>query len=322
MPALLEKALKEFLACPVCRSRLEWGPERRSLRCSGCAAETQLVEGIPVFAQGSPGPQEEEKRFRDDAAQKQLRLDSQDLLAVVGRHHCLPVMRERAQSFRGRFSSQEWILDVGTGYAWPWKGTADGPPVVGIDFSLGNLLLARKLLGQADSVLLLCADAARLPIADGTVSGVWSAQAFQHFPDPTFRQAQEELDRVLKKEFRLEFHHLNPALLVRVLCRMRGKRLHRRGRCGPFETYRLSLSEWRSRWASFRKGQLEISTGYSELFFHPELGVEPWVYPAGLERLLVSRIPALAGNIARQGVLRIENRKNDQKPHELETVLR
>ncbi len=304
--SLLETALKGILACPECRGQLALVPTGKSLRCGGCAAETPLVEGIPVFTRGDPGPQEEEKRFRDAAAKNQLGLPGPDLLETAGRHHCLPVMAAHARSFRKRFSERDWILDIGTGYAWPWREVTEAPWVIGIDFSLGNLLLAKRLLEGSDTVLLLCADAARLPLAAGTMAGAWSAQAFQHFPDPIFRQAQKELDRVLRKDFLLEFHHLHPALLYRVLCKLRGKPLHRRGRCGPFETNRLSLAEWRSRWSSFRQERSKVSCGYSELFFHPELGMRPHPYPLGLERMLTARVPALAGMIARQGVLRVE----------------
>ena len=303
---LLKNALQEILACPECRSRLDLNPTGESLRCIGCASEFPMVEGIPNFMRRSSGPQEEEKRFRNAAANDQLRRGTQDLLGVAGRHHCLSVMAAHTRSFRKQFSMNKWLLDIGTGYAWPWMDDSEGAPILAIDISMGNLLLAKRLLGESSSVVLLCADAARLPLADGTISGVWSAQTFQHFPEPTFRQAQGELDRVLKEVFLLEFHHLHPAPLYRILCRLRGRQLHLKGRCGPFETNRFSLFEWRARWAGFREGQPEISCAYSELFFHPEMGLRPRPYPVGLERWIVSHVPALAGMIARQGVLRVE----------------
>ena len=303
---MIPKLFFEVLACPKCRGRFVTGSSGESLSCVGCAAEFPITEGIPDFTQRGSHPQEEERRFRDEAAQKQMNQAAQDLLQAAGRHHCLPAMEERARSFRRRFSNQEWLLDIGTGYAWPWRQDLEGASVIAIDLSMGNLLLAKRLLGESRSVLLLCADAARLPLANGAISGVWSTQAFQHFPEPTFRQTQRELDRVLGPEFKMEFHHLHPAALYQGLWKLCGKRLHLRGRSGPFETNRLSLAEWRSRWASFRDGRFQISCGYSELFFHPELGFRPRPYPLRLERLLTSRVPVLAGVIARQGVLRVE----------------
>ena len=265
-----------------------------------------MVDGIPFFTHRSPGLQEEEKRFRNAAADLQLRQGSQDLLGVAGRHHCLPIMGDHARSFRRRFPTQEWLLDIGTGYAWPWKNASEGAAILAVDISMGNLLLAKRLLGESGSVLLLCADAAHLPVSGKAVSGIWSVQAFQHFPKPVFRQAQRELDRILKKEFLMEFHHLHPAALYQLIWRLRGKKLPLRGRSGPFETNRLSLPEWQARWAGFREGRPEISCAYSELFFHPELGLRPRPYPLALERWLASRAPTLAGIIARQGFLRVE----------------
>ena len=301
----LERALQELLACPECRGELARDSE--TLRCAACSARFPLVEGIPVFTGEKAGSQQEEERsFRDDAAGKELRRTPRELMETAGLHHCLPVMGEHARRFRGRFSKREWILDVGAGYAWPWAGMGDGAGVIGLDFSLGNLRLARRLAGEREDLLLICADASRLPLKEGVISGLWSAQAFQHFPEPVFEKARRELDRVFKKEFRMELHHLHPAPLYRLLYRLRGKHLHRKGRAGPFETCRLTPAEWKSKWSSLRGGRLEIRSGYSELFFHPELGLRPRPYAAGLEQWIASRLPALAGLIARQGVLRVE----------------
>lgn len=304
--ALLDAALKEILVCPDCRGTLARKPEAEALICASCAAEYPIREGVPVFTREFPDLQEEERRFRDRAAEEQLRQAGQDLRAVAGEHHCVPPMQENAGVFRSRFSRNDWILDIGTGYAWPWAGAAGGPRVVGIDLSLGNLLLAKRLLGESAPVLLLCADAARLPLREGVIAGAWSVQAFQLLPEPVFKKMQQELDRVLKEDFLLESHHLHPAPMYRLLYRLRGRRLHRRGRAGHMETNRLSLQEWREQWASFRNGKPRISFGYSELFFHPEMRIRPRPYPVGLERWLASRLPGLASLFARQGILRVE----------------
>lgn len=309
---LLELALEQVLACPACQGRLALETSGEFLHCDGCGSQTPLVEGIPVFSPAGLGPEDpqaEEIRFRDRLAKEELSRATPDLLEGVGKHHCVSVMKTYAHRFRNRFSANDWLLDIGTGYAWPWKSAGPGPLIVGIDLSLGNLLLAKKLLGRSPHpVLLVCANASRLPLADRSFSGLWSVQAFQLFPEPVFQRVQAELDRVLRKEFRMELHHLHPAPFYRLLYRLRGKRLHRRGRAGPFETNRLLPEEWIRRWDSFRGGRFKVSTGYSELFFHPELGVRPRPYPSGLERFLCLRAPAFASLFARQGCLRFENR--------------
>lgn len=263
---------------------------------------------MDLAVSASTAPQAEERVFRDRAAGEQLKKQAPDLLKVAQHHHA-PVMQEYAGSFRLRFSETERILDIGIGYAWHWKKAGPGPSVIGIDLSLGNLLLAKQLLGKdSPRVFLVCADAAHLPFSDGSIDGVWSVQAFQHFPESVFHRVQIELDRVLKKRFQMELHHLHPALLYRILCRLLGRRLHRRGRLGPFETHRLFLSEWLERWASFRGGSFQASTGYSELFFHPELRWRPRPYPSRLELFLSRCAPGLAALFARQGVLRLDDR--------------
>ncbi len=323
---LLEAALTEVLACPDCQARLVLEAAGKSLRCGSCGSTTPLVEGIPVFASSGPGPeglQAEEMAFRNQAASEQLRNDTADLLSVAGKHHSVPLMGRYAHHFRSHFSAGDWLLDIGTGYSWHWKNAEPGPRVIGIDLSLGNLLLAQRLLAdQPRCVLLICADASRLPLANGSLAGAWSVQAFQLFPEPIFQQVQRELDRVLRKDFMMELHHLHPALLYRFLCRLRGRTLHRRGRHGPFETNRLLLAEWLQRWASFREGRLEASSGYSELFFHPELGVRPRPYPSGLERFLVQHAPGFSSLFARQGYLRLKNRSCRNRSNALEAISR
>ena len=308
--ALLDAALKGVLACPRCHGQLAKDSTARGLRCLGCQAGTVLVDGIPVFTGDQRGLQVEEKAFRDRAASQVQGRGAVDLLNIVSRHHCVPLMGGYARKFRGRFSAWEWLLDIGTGYAWHWKDApVSGARVIGIDMSLGNLLLARRLFGESSRcALLICADASRLPLAKGSIAGVWSVQAFQHFPEETFQQAQQELDRVLQKDFRMEFHHLNPALCYRLLYRLQGRRMPLKGRSGPFVTNRLSASEWEGRWNSFRGGQFDMFHGYSELFFHPELWIRPRPYPLGFERFLTRYALRVSSSFARQVILRLETR--------------
>ncbi len=176
---------------------------------------------------------------------------------------------------------------------------------MGIDLSLGNLQLARRLLGATDRVALVCADAAALPLRRASVAGIWSVQTFQHMPDAVFERAKTELDRTLRDDFQMEISNLNPGLLQRVLYRLAGRRLHRRGRVGEMELTRRTGREWIRAWSDLRPGRSVVSSGYSELFFHPELRLRPHRYPLWAERIL-ARIPAVARLIARQVDVRID----------------
>ena len=303
---LLTQAVKEALGCPRCHGLLEPEVDESALGCPRCGLRYPVVEGIPVFLSRDPSGQEQERRFRDAAAAAQDGNDAVGLLRAVGRYHCRPMMGSYARRFRASFGLEEWMLDLGIGYGWPWVHGLQGARVIGVDISLGNLRLARRLLaGRGSRVLLVCASAAALPLRAATVAGVWSVQVLQHMPAVVLRAACAELDRVVQEDFRMELHNLNPTPLYRFLCRLLGRRFHTRGSVGPWETNRLTGGEWLDELRTVRSGRFRASTGYSELFFHPELHLGLRPYPVRLERRLARRFPSLGRAIARQVCLRI-----------------
>ena len=275
--------------------------------CLACDADYPVHDGIPVFLKSGSSGQENERNFRDRHAAAQAGRDERALLDIVARHHSIPVMRERAAAFHAGLGASEWLADIGVGYGWHWTRVKAGARILGIDLSLGNLRLAKRLLHDSDRVALVCADAGALPVRSGAVSGIWSVQTFQHFPDHLLRRALGEIERVLGPKSVIEIYGLNPALLHRILYRVAGKRLHQRGRVGEMELNRLSAREFKAAWHGFRGGASRISTGYSELFFHPDLGFCPAHYPVKLERLLAEKAPGLAALFARQVQVRIES---------------
>lgn len=307
---MLRSVVEDVLCCPRCRGKLALEANGRTLTCQRCAAAYPIHDGIPVFLPDGPVIQERERRFRDALAAKQAHGNGgSELLDAVARHHCLPVMQQRAERFRAEFTPQEWMLDLGVGYGWYWTRRGEGARILGMDFSLGNLTLARRLLGEdREDVVLVCADAAALPLRDHTMTGLWSVQAFQHFPDEVLRAVLQELERVLKAACVIEAYNLQPAALHRLLCRLLGKRVHDRWRLGEMELNRLTVREWSDVWRTFRGGRPQIRAGYSELFFHPDLRLCPRRYPMRLEAALAGYAPALASLIARQAQVRIEAR--------------
>jgi uncharacterized protein YbaR (Trm112 family)/2-polyprenyl-3-methyl-5-hydroxy-6-metoxy-1,4-benzoquinol methylase len=307
MTGALARALEETLCCPRCYGPLS-STDGEGISCSSCGATYPVHEGIPLLLLSGPGGQEPERRFRDEFAARCLDLDRDRLLEIVAQHHCVPVMLDRARAFRARVPAGAWILDLGVGWGWHWMGAVAGASVLGIDMSLGNLRVARRLLESDDvPVALVCADAAALPIRPGTVSGVWSVQTLQHLPDAAFSRAKQELDRVLSKEGLMEVHNLNAPWSHRLLYRVVGRRLHRSGPRGRMELRRSSVRETRAAWRDFRPGRVRISLGPSELFFHPELGLRPRPYPKALERLIATRLPRPAGWFARQVWVSVES---------------
>lgn len=297
----LRSALHSLLVCTICRGELAAEDGLHQLRCGRCGRTFPVVDGIPVFVNDEAVLQDEERRFRDAVSAEHIRLGTQELRDVIAQHHCLPVMRDLAGRFRAGFVSQDWILDIGVGYGWHWQDSSPGARVLGIDLCLGNLQVARRLLGPGQQqVVLVCVDAASLPIRERSIAGLWSVQAFQHFPAPVLRDVLKELDRVLDESFAIEIHNLNPAWLLRAVYRLFGKRLHRGGKTAHMELNRLSADEWNAVWQQFKRGKADISCGYSELFFHPDLRLRPRRYPVKLEQALAAHAPGVAALFARQ----------------------
>ena len=126
-------------------------------------------------------------------------------------------MQRRAGNFRGGFLSNCVIWDVGGGWSWHWRNTT-GFIVFLIDFSLENLLVAKRLLSEANCVVLIWGKASHLPIRSPTISGVWSAHTTQFFPHPVIELFLSELRCVLQPEyFRLKIYNVNQNWLRRLL---------------------------------------------------------------------------------------------------------
>jgi SAM-dependent methyltransferase len=304
---VLDAALREVFVCPRCGGSLRLAESNEEAKCEQCLASWPIEDGILHLMAGETAGQESEKELRE-RIMKEHPPEKEQILKVVGKHHCFKVMYERARRFREMFESDEWILDIGCGTGWYWRGSAGGRLILS-DFSLESLRIARLVLGDTVPAVFLWADAQRLPIRGKAICGVWSIQVFQHFPAAVLQRVQAELERVLRDDFMIEIYNLNPAWLHKAIYRLTGRRLHCRGRLGDFELNRLSNNEWRTIWQAFRAEDTKITGGYSELFFHPDFHLF-WSqgYPSGLERVLTDNLPWLASIFARQGQLRISAR--------------
>ena len=296
---LLAEALAEVLVCPLCHGDLNMDFPGERISCQSCGRKYPLEDGIPILLPELNVAQQEERKFRDELAKEWYHWDKDNLSKVVAKHHCLPVMKDRADRFRSQLSEHDWILDVGIGFGWHWAGNKIGGKIIGIDFCYGNLKIAQKMLSVEDRVCLVCADATHLPVKNNSISGCWSVQTFQHFPENVLKLAKGELQRVLKRQFLMEVYDLNPALLLRIIYRLFGHQLHISGKTGSMELYRRSAAELRKLWQFLVNETVKVDIGYSELFFHPDLRVKPNPYPMAIERL-VAKFPGFASLFARQ----------------------
>lgn len=306
--SLLNEALKQILACPKCRGRLE--VSTAGLACPNCGAEYRIKDGILCFFDvGEDDRQSGERAIRDNYMSRFEQEEARAIIKNVSLHHCLSVMGGRAQEFRKMFSEEDWILDLGSGSGWCWSRTNGGALVL-VDFSLASLKAAQRLLRPEDRALLVWADARALPFRDRTIAGVWSVQVFQHFPVDVYDAVKTELDRVLSQPFVVEIYNLNASWVHEKIYGILGKTFHRRGKLGEMELNRLSLMEHTETWKEFRHST-RITGGYSELFFHPDFRFRPWFYPARLERLLAKWLPGIASLFARQLHIRIDGRNQE-----------
>lgn len=307
---ILAEALDTLLACPVCHGMLKCdGSGDSEIRCLTCERRYPINDGIPVLFGVSGGAQRDEQTFRNTLATAQLNDSQEALVRAATRYHCESVMRKRAGTFCAQFGANRWVLDLGVGYGWHWVGAPGPAKIIGLDMSVESLRLAKKVLAaDRDRVLLVCSDAAALPIRDQRIAGVWSVQVFQHFPNEVLLAVQEELDRVLSSEFAIEIHNLNPAALYRLAYFIVGKVFPVRGKTGPMERNCYTMKEWYGLWRGFRPEDVEMSGGYSELFFHPDLHLCLSPYPLLLEEHLVRIIPDFAALFARQVQVRIKSR--------------
>lgn len=306
--ALLRRAVEEVLCCPACAGDLALRDGLSGIACRICRRDFGIVEGIPVLLTQGATSQDEERHFRDTYAARYLETDVDSILRDVARHHAFTMMGGMARDFRALFGATSWILDIGVGYGWHWRQADAGATVLGVDMSLGNLRLLRRLAGDGAPIVPLCCDVASLPLKDRSVSGAWSVQTLDLLPPPVLAAAFDQLDRVLRDEFMIETHTLNPAPVHRAIYRMLGKRFHRIGKAAHMELHRRSAREWTALWAPFRDGATEITAGYSELFFHPDLRLRPTRYPIELERAVAAYAPSLASLFARQVRMKIRSK--------------
>ncbi len=265
-------------------------------------------DGIVSYLDRVETGQAREQGDRDAVMERHRNRSVEEIMREVARHHGLTVMSEQAREFRGRFSEDEWIIDIGGGTGWYWRGTR-GANVLLADFSRETLRVAARLLKPEDRVHLMHCDASRLPILTGALSGVWSVQVFQHFPEPVLAGVLQELRRVLLPDFGAKVFNLNPALLLRAAYRLMGRRYHRRGEWNGLLLNCLTAEDWRARLAPWlvNEDAGRISVRYSELFFHPPLRLKPRRYPLKLEQVL-ARVPELARLFARQVSIEVERR--------------
>jgi 2-polyprenyl-3-methyl-5-hydroxy-6-metoxy-1,4-benzoquinol methylase len=160
------------LICPTCGTTLD-----RLLsapyKCLQCKAGFQIIDGIPSLI-----PKVADGDLREDYEQAAIK--KQCTAGAVGyiseRHY--QAMIGAFQGLLPPLPVGRLMLDVGCGHGRLSKGWAQQHTVVGVDFALNMLKLARQ-----NGLKVYHADATALPFEDDQFDIALSAEVIQHFDD-------------------------------------------------------------------------------------------------------------------------------------------
>ncbi len=195
------------LRCPRCQ-RVTPQAQAEGLACPGCDAHFPVIDGIPsLLLTGFDGAVREryESAARTGEAVARTvgyRFDRQHRLMERTLHQVLEPLRAAHR-----------ILDVGCGHGLLSRSLTKQHQVVGVDFALGMLRLARD-----NGLTAYHADVTCLPFADDQFDICLCAEVIQHFEDsgPLFA----EMARVCRPGGRVVVSTLNRSSLLRRLFRL------------------------------------------------------------------------------------------------------
>lgn len=210
--ALTQKQIDDLVVCPLCRGRFLLA--EKLWTCISCGKEYPVYYGIPDLRVFDPSQAGYVPLEKDLERAGQVAVDSEELTFtnMVTQHieRSSPSTRLAAHYLHYRISVRErvadllnrWLffpanlrpswsvgpgLDIGCGSGVGLLAlSAVSPAVAGVDLSVAELLVARKLLdeqGVGKSVLLISACAEALPFKDGTFATVVARDVYEHVPN-------------------------------------------------------------------------------------------------------------------------------------------
>ncbi len=175
-----------MLVCPGCRSNLEW--QTQAIRCTGCGAVYELVEGIPVLSR--PGGTDEDAQKGSQAAF----FDEADPEFEVTRPHGSPWLYRSLLAEKFRRSLEALALPpegltaaaicAGSGMDAEFLARV-GASVISTDISLGAACRTRERARRYGfEVLPVVADAEALPFRDRAVDLLYVHDGLHHLDSP------------------------------------------------------------------------------------------------------------------------------------------
>lgn len=222
---MIDPSLLELLRCPVTRETLHLDRDDRLENASG-TEHYPIVHGIPDFRRFDPPymTREEENTVADRLAERLADLSYDELLEYFERevypHQRPDAQIEKSIGHRRALVKRspgrlEWMLDSTGGRARPRGLTLDlgcgsgeataalavhgAETVIGLDISLAELMLAKKLLAERGTKAHLVAGYAEaLPFADGILDFIYSPDVIEHVSDQNLYM--QEARRTLKPD--------------------------------------------------------------------------------------------------------------------------
>lgn len=194
--------LLDLVACPRCEGSLKADRENlddaQKLICLGCAAEYEVVQGIPVLlAESDDRVSQMIKKFydsewsRDAAGVFEAKKKHEDLSDLGQRY-----IREAEARLEGVFAAGgEFFLDAGAGAQPRVDMGRNFKYHVCVDFSLAGLVECRRILG--DRAICIAGSLLKLPLKRKTFDGVLASHCIYHLDAGLQSQAVTELARVL-----------------------------------------------------------------------------------------------------------------------------
>lgn len=194
---MLSRKQVKLLACPRCKNKLRLS--KNELVCSRCSSRYGFLSGFPVLIPGLTDDVKLSMQKWDSLYRKKLESGEylKDLYDYQTNHQP-KIVRQIERNYKIKREDVYLEIGCGPGYLGLYFGKK-GAMVIGIDFSIGALKIARKLarIYNIKNTLFVCGDITQMPFVSNSVNLVYGGGVIEHFRDTKI--VISELNRVLKK---------------------------------------------------------------------------------------------------------------------------
>lgn len=195
---MFKKEYLKFICCPDCRADLIL--KDKDLLCQSCKRKYKIINDIPILftSEMSKDVKLSQEKWDQDYKKK---IDKKEMINLKHNYentYSSPELKYLKNAF-GSFKNKKY-LEIGSGTFFVGQKLARlGSFVVGIDFSVNSLLLAKYYLDEENirNYLLVCGDITKMPFKDNTFDLLYGGGVIEHFKDTV--GVVKENHRVLKK---------------------------------------------------------------------------------------------------------------------------